>query len=170
MPDSCTIWSLRDLYEVVDPPAVQTEIAACRKAALALAVDLQGKIATVSGAELAHIITAYETILEQLGKVQSHAQLLFAANTNDPAIAKHHQSMREAGSEIGAALLFVELELARLDQDHVDGLLDDAGLSRFSPWLRRVRAMAPYPLSYGIENIVCQRPPTGSGALVRSFV
>jgi oligoendopeptidase F len=141
MPDSCPIWSLRDLYDGVDSPAVQTDIAACRKAALALAADWQGKIATISGAELAAVITAYEAILEQLGKVQSHAQLLFAANTNDPAVAKHHQSVREAGSEIGAALLFVELELARLDQDHVDGLLDDAGLARFSPWLRRVRAL-----------------------------
>ena len=154
MPDSCPIWSLRDLYDGVDSPALQTDIAACRKDALALAADWQGKIATISGAELADVITAYEAILEQLGKVQSHAQLLFAANTNDPAIAKHHQSVREAGSEIGAALLFVELELARLDQDHVDGLLDDAGLARFSPWLRRVRAMAPYQLSDEIEKMI----------------
>src|SRR6056300_2099148 len=112
MPDSCPIWSLRDLYDGVDSPALQTDIAACRKDALALAADWQGKIATMSGAELATVITAYETILEQLGKVQSHAQLLFAANTNDPAIAKHHQSIREVAAQIGASLLFVELELA----------------------------------------------------------
>ena len=169
MPDSCPIWSLRDLYDGVDSPALQTDIAACRKDALALAADWQGKIATMSGAELATVITAYETILEQLGKVQSHAQLLFAANTNDPAIAKHHQSVREAGSEIGAALLFVELELARLDQDHIDGLLDDAGLARFAPWLRRVRAMAPYQLSDEIEKMIAERAPTGAGAWVRLF-
>ena len=50
------------------------------------------------------MINSYEMILERLGKVQSHAQLLFAANTNDPTIAKHHQSVREVGAEIGAAL------------------------------------------------------------------
>ena len=59
MPDSCPIWSLRDLYDGVDSPALQTDIAACRKAALALAADCQGKIATISGAELADVITAY---------------------------------------------------------------------------------------------------------------
>ena len=74
MPDACPIWSLRDLYEGIDSPAVQTDIATCRKAALALAADWQGKIATISGAELADDITDYEAILEQLGKVQSHAQ------------------------------------------------------------------------------------------------
>jgi hypothetical protein len=36
MPDACPIWSLRDLYEGVDSSALQTDIAACRKAALAL--------------------------------------------------------------------------------------------------------------------------------------
>jgi oligoendopeptidase F len=65
--------------------------------------------------------------------------------------------------------LFVELELARLDQDHVDGLLDDAGLARFSPWLRRVRAMAPYQLSDEIEKMIAERAPTGAGAWVRLF-
>ncbi len=104
-----------------------------------------------------------------LGKVQSHAQLLFAANTNDPAIAKHHQSIREVGAEIGASLLFVELELARLDEGHVQKLLGDAGLARFSPWLRRVRAMAPYQLSDEIEKMIAERAPTGAGAWVRLF-
>ena len=63
MPDACPIWSLRDLYEGVDSPAVQTDIAACRKAALALAADWQSKIATISGAELADVITAYEAVM-----------------------------------------------------------------------------------------------------------
>ena len=169
MPDSCPIWSLSDLYDGVDTPALQTDIAACRKAATALAKDWQGKLAALSGGQLADVIIAYEAILEQLGKVQSHAQLLFAANTNDPAIAKHHQSIREVGAEIGAALLFVELELARLDESHVKDLLQDSALARFAPWLRRVRAMAPYQLSDDIEKMIAERAPTGSGAWVRLF-
>src|SRR5210317_2614091 len=111
MPDSCPIWSLRDLYDGVDSPALQTDIAACRKDALALAADWQGKIATMSGAELATVITAYETILEQLGKVQSHAQLLFAANTNDPAIAKHHQSVRKLDPKLARRSYLSSLSL-----------------------------------------------------------
>ena len=108
-------------------------------------------------------------ILERLGKVQSHAQLLFAANTNDAAIAKHHQSVREVGAEIGAALLFVELELAKIDEGRMAGLLRARGLQHFAPWLRRVRAMAPFQLSDEIEKMIAERSPTGSGAWVRLF-
>ena len=169
MPDSCPIWSLSDLYDGIKAPALQTDIAACRAAASTLAKDWQGKLGTISAAQLAEVIIAYEAVLERLGKVQSHAQLLFAANTNDSAIAKHHQSIREVGAEIGASLLFVELELARLDEGHVQKLLGDEGLGRFMPWLRRVRAMAPYQLSDEAEKMIAERAPTGAGAWVRLF-
>jgi len=169
MPDSCPIWSLSDLYDGVEAPALQTDIAACREAASTLAKDWQGKIGTISAAQLADVIIAYEAVLERLGKVQSHAQLLFAANMNDPAIAKHHQSIREVGAQIGASLLFVELELARLDDGYIQTLLGDAALGRFAPWLRRVRAMAPYQLSDEAEKMIAERAPTGAGAWVRLF-
>ena len=107
--------------------------------------------------------------MERLGKVQSHAQLLFAANTNDPEIAKHHQSIREVSAEVDACLLFVELELARMDEQCLIDLMKDSALSRFAPWFRRLRALAPYQLSDKIEKMIAERAPTGSGAWVRLF-
>ncbi len=41
---------------------------------------------------------------------------MFAADMTDPAIAKHSQTMREKASDIEAKLLFIELELAALDE------------------------------------------------------
>ena len=169
MPDSCPIWSLTDLYDDIASPVLQTDMANCHKAALSFADEWRGRLDAVDGATLAGIIAAYETILESLGKIQSHAQLLFAANTADPAIAKHHQSVRELGAEIGAALLFVELELARLDDAALAAALENSALARFQPWLRRVRALAPYQLADDIEKMIAERAPTGSSAWVRLF-
>ena len=169
MPDSCPVWSLDDLYEGVNSSALQTDITECRTAAKELETDWRGRLGELAANQLIEVIKEYESILERLGKVQSHAQLLFAANTNDPAIAKHHQSVREFGAEIGAALLFVELELAKIDEGHLTSLLRSGELAHFAPWLRRVRAMAPFQLSDEIEKIIAERAPTGSGAWVRLF-
>ena len=169
MPDSCPVWSLDDLYAGINSPALKADMVGCQKAAKRLETKWRGRLGELTANQLIGVIKSYETILEHLGKVQSHAQLLFAANTNDAAIAKHHQSVREVGAEIGAALLFVELELAKIDEGQMAVLLKASGLRHFAPWLRRVRAMAPFQLSDEIEKMIAERSPTGSGAWVRLF-
>ena len=169
MPDSSPIWDLKDLYAGMDDSALSADLASARKDAAKLAVGWQGKLATASGAELALVIAEYERIFESLGKVQSYAQLLFAANTIDAAIAKHHQSVREAGAEVNATLLFVELEIAVMDDAHVADLMKTPECVRWQPWLRRVRAMAPHQLSADMERMLAERAPAGRGAWVRLF-
>ena len=169
MPDSCPIWDLNDLYSGLTDVKLASDVASCRKAAAALQDRWQGRLANVSADDLATVIGEYEYLLEQLGRVQSHAQLLFAANTAEPEIARHHQSMREIAAEIHAKILFVELELARLDEAHMKNLLHTPALAHFGPWLRRVRAMAPYQLAPEIEQMIAERAPTGSAAWVRLF-
>ncbi|MDC0062385.1 M3 family oligoendopeptidase [Candidatus Puniceispirillum sp.] len=169
MPDSCPVWSLDDLYAGVNSPALKTDMAECHRAAKQLEAEWRGRLGELTANQLIGVIKSYETILERLGKVQSHAQLLFAANTNDAAIAKHHQSVREVGAEIGAALLFVELELAKIGEGRMAVLLKASGLKHYAPWLRRVRAMASFQLSDEIEKMIAERSPTGSGAWVRLF-
>ena len=129
----------------------------------------QGKIGNVRPQVLATLIADYEQVLEALGKSQSHAQLLFAASTTDAQIARHHQSIREASADIGARLLFVELEIAALPSDHVDRLLETAEFAVWQPWLRRVRAFAPHQLSPDMERMLAERAPSGRGAWVRLF-
>ena len=169
MPDSCPVWSLDDLYLGINAPALKADMAECQRSAKLLETEWRGRLGELTANQLIDVIKSYETILERLGKVQSHAQLLFAANTNDAAIAKHHQSVREVGAEIGAALLFVELELAKIEEGRMGVLLKASGLRHFAPWLRRVRAMAPFQLSDEIEKMIAERSPTGSGAWVRLF-
>jgi len=129
----------------------------------------QGKIGDATPQDLATLIADYEQVLEALGKAQSHAQLLFAASTTDAQIARHHQSIREASADIGARLLFVELEIAALPSDHVDRLLETPEFAAWQPWLRRVRAFAPHQLSPDMERMLAERAPSGRGAWVRLF-
>ncbi|MEK9853275.1 MAG: M3 family metallopeptidase, partial [Rhodobiaceae bacterium] len=169
MPDSSPIWDLTDLYSNIEDMAITADIEASRAAATSLAADWRGRLGEADGPQLASLIAEYERILETLGKAASHAQLQFAANTTDAGIARHHQSIREAGAEIGAELLFVELELATLPQARIDALCETAAVAAWMPWLRRVRAMAPYQLAPDMERMLAERAPTGRGAWVRLF-
>ena len=169
MPDSCPTWDLTDLYDGIADGAIAADIAACWQEAEQLEAAWQGRLADADGAALAGLIADYERILEMLGKAQSHAQLLFAASTTDSQIARHHQSIREASADIGARLLFIELELAALDDAHVTQLLDTPALAVWQPWLRRVRAWAPHQLAPDMERMLAERAPSGRGAWVRLF-
>jgi oligoendopeptidase F len=169
MPDSCPIWDLNDLYSGLGDIKLVSDIAKCRKSAMSLNQEWQSRLGDISGNDLAKVIRLYETLLQRLGKVQSHAQLMFAANTSDPAVAKHHQSIREFGSEIHSQILFVEHELAHIEGKRMEMLLETPALSNFLPWLRRVRAMAPFQLAPEIEQMIAERAPTGSAAWVRLF-
>ena len=169
MPDSSPIWDLTDLYSNIADTAIAADIAASRDAAKGLADVWRGKLSEADGPQLAALIAEYERILEVLGKAASHAQLEFAANTTDADVARHHQSIREAGAEIGAELLFMELELANLPQERIDELVKTPELAHWMPWLRRVRAMAPYQLAPDMERMLAERAPTGRGAWVRLF-
>ena len=169
MPDSCPTWDLGDLYASVDDPKLQGDLKGAAGDADRLSSEWQGKLANASAEQLAAVIVEYERVFEVLGKVQSHAQLLFAANTNDANIARHHQSVREVAATINAKLLFVELEIAVLDETHLAALLATPELAHWQPWLRRVRAMAPYQLSADMERMLAERAPAGRGAWVRLF-
>jgi len=169
MPDSCPTWDLGDLYASVDDPRLQSDLKDAASDADRLSAEWQGKLANASAEQLAAVIVEYERIFEVLGKVQSHAQLLFAANTNDANVARHHQSIREVAATINAKLLFVELEIAVLDEAHLASRLTTPELAHWQPWLRRVRAMAPYQLSADMERMLAERAPAGRGAWVRLF-
>ena len=169
MPDSCPTWDLTDLYEGIGDDAIAADLARCRREVERMERGWQGKIGDATPQDLATLIADYEQVLEALGKAQSHAQLLFAASTTDAQIARHHQSIREASADIGARLLFVELEIAALPSDHVDRLLETPDFAAWQPWLRRVRAFAPHQLSPDMERMLAERAPSGRGAWVRLF-
>ncbi|MBL6622504.1 MAG: M3 family oligoendopeptidase [Alphaproteobacteria bacterium] len=169
MPDSLPIWNLADLYQGSDDPLIGEALAGLAAQAEQLAQAWQGKLASASGAELAGLIADYETVSQQLGRILSHADLMFAADMTDPAIAKHSQTMREKASDIEAKLLFVELELAALDEAAYQAALADPAFFHYQPWLRQLRASAPHILEARLEQMLVERGPAGRTAWVRLF-
>ena len=162
-------WNLADLYAGPDSPAVTAEADTAEAEARAFAARYTGRVAALSGAELAEAIATYEGIEERLGKLGSYAQLLFAADSTDAAIGRFYQGISERCTAIGVHLLFFTLELNRIEDAPMAALLADPALTKWQPWLRDLRVFRPHQLSDEVEKLLHEKDVTGRAAWSRLF-
>lgn len=168
--DSAPRWDLTDLFAGSDDPRIELTLSAATSAAEALETGAKGKLASLPGDELAAAIAEYERIEESLGRVTSYASLLFAGQRDDVQIGQFFQGIQERVNGIGTKLLFLTLELNRLDDADLEAKLTaSAALAAWRPWLRNVRAYRPHQLDDEIERVLHEKYVTGRSAWVRLF-
>ncbi|MDQ2801848.1 MAG: M3 family oligoendopeptidase [Pseudomonadota bacterium] len=162
-------WNLSDLYPEPDSPAVERDLGAAERAAQNLASAQAGKLAGLSGGELASAIAEYERIEEMLGRLTSYAQLLFAGDSTDAAIGRFYQTIHERVTTISSHVLFFTLELNRMEETVLEAKLADPALARFRPWLRDLRTFRPHQLADELEKLLHEKEVTGRSAWSRLF-
>lgn len=169
--DSPTLprWDLSDLYAGLDDPAIERDLAWCDAQAKAFAERWKGKLADASASDLASAIAQYEEIDQRMGRLGAFAQLGFAARTTDPATGRFSQGMTERLTAISSHMLFFTLELNRLEDAHLERLLEDAELARWSPFLRDLRVWRPYQLTDEVEQVLSEKSVTGRASWNRLF-
>jgi oligoendopeptidase F len=169
MPDTLPSWSLDDLYNGFSSVQIKADQEDVRQTAEKLVADWKSKLHEVDADTLAGIIGDYECITEKLGRMTSFADLAFAADMSDSEIGRQAQMIRELESEISAMLVFVELELASLDDSHIEPLMKVPSMAYWQPWIRIIRAFRPHQLSDELETMLIERQPSGGAAWVRLF-
>jgi oligoendopeptidase F len=163
-------WDLRDLYPAPDAPEVEADLERAAAAARALADEFKGRVGELDGDALAEMIARYEQLEEWLGRAMSYAQLLHAANTEDPEIGRFFQTVQERVNEIGTNVLFVTLELNRIEEEALGAkLAASARLAHYRPWIRDVRSFRPHQLDDEIERVLHEKTVTGRRAWTRLF-
>jgi oligoendopeptidase F len=163
-------WDLSDLYHAPDAPEVDADLRQAAADASALEAEFKGRLGELDGPALALLIERYERLEEQLGRVASYAQLLHAARTEDPEIGRFFQTVQERVNETATRLLFVTLELNRLEDEALAAKVEQsAELAHYRPWLRDVRSFRPHQLDDEIERVLHEKSITGRSAWVRLF-
>ena len=99
----------------------------------------------------------------------SYSQLVYAADMGDSNISRFFQTMQERCTDISADLLFVTLELNRIEDGELGDLLESPALSKYQPWIRDRRAFRPYQLSDDVEALLHEKHVSGRGAWIRLF-
>ena len=162
-------WDLDDLYKGVESPALARDLEDARARAEALAERHRGRVGALDGAALAELIAEYEKLTDALGRITSYASLLHAGDMNDPRAGKFLQDMRERTTDIANTLLFVTLELNRIDDAALAERLESPALARWRPWIRDVRAFRPHRLADDMERLLSEQRAAGRDAWTRLF-
>ena len=162
-------WDLSDLYAGRDDPAIDSDMKAGGKAALAFEKEFKGKLGKLSGKAFGAAIQRYEAMQEELGKAGSYAQLLYAGDMTDAKVGRFYQAIQERITDITSHLLFFTLETNKLDDAVYDKLVTAAAVKRYKPWLDDVRAFRAHQLSDEAETMLHELSVVGDAAWSRLF-
>ncbi len=167
-------WDLSHLYPTMDGPEFRADLAraesACRDFAKAHRGTLADVVARPDGGEaLFAILQAYEGIEDLLGRLMSFAGLVYSGETTDPKRAKFYGDTQERLTAASSDLLFFTLELNRIDDARLDGLMANPPLSHYRPWLEDIRRDKPHQLDDKLEQLFHEKSVTGRGAWNRLF-
>jgi oligoendopeptidase F len=148
-------WDLSDLYAGEDAPELKRDLDWLEQACASFAADYEGKLADLDAAGLLDCVLRNERINMIAGRIMSFAGLRYYQLTTDAGRAKFMSDMQEQITNFTTPLVFFTLELNRLEDDHLDGMLaQNADLARYKPVFDRIRAMKPYQLSDELEKFL----------------
>ena len=162
-------WDLTDLYPAPDSDALRRDLDQAAAAAEALHEEFAGRVADLDGEDLGSLIARYEAIQETLDRLTSYAYLVYCTAMDDAETAQFFQTMREETTTTGSRLLFLTLELNRIEDDALTDKLQAPALARYAPWVRDVRAFRPFQLSDEVERLLHEKQVAGRAAWMRLF-
>ena len=162
-------WDLSDLYLGTESAELAGDLDRAEADSKAFHTTYAGKIGGLDSAALGAAIVDYERIQETLGRVMSYAYLVYAGNMTDPTVAKFFQTMQERVNGITSHLLFLTLELNRIDDDALAEKLKEPALAHYEPWIRDTRVFRPYQLSDELEKLLHEKAISGRNAWNRLF-
>ncbi|MGH1504026.1 MAG: M3 family oligoendopeptidase [Acidimicrobiales bacterium] len=129
----------------------------------------RGRVGELTATEMAELLTAMEEISDLLSRAGHYVMLRFSENTADPERGAAMMQFEEASTAISTKLIFVDLEWAAADDDHVAAIIDDPALARARHHLIKLRANRPHLLTEPEELILTEKSVTGASAWMRLF-
>jgi oligoendopeptidase F len=162
-------WNLSDLYENGDDPRIETDVEEAEQAAASFRERYYGRVVQLSAEELVEAIDERERIESVFTRAIYYAHLWFSTDMADAPRGALLARLTEKGAALDTQLLFFGLELAALEDEHVEALLSGGTLTRWEHWLESVRKFRPYLLTEPEEKIVTEKSVTGASAWDRLF-
>jgi oligoendopeptidase F len=162
-------WDLSDLYEAIDDPRIDADVAQAEADAASFRERYHGKIAELGAAEPAAAVAEHERIESVVVRALTFAHLTFATNMADPARGALVARLGEKAAALETQLLFFGLEWAAAPDDAAEVVLADPALDAWRHHLRSLRKFRPYLLSEPEERIVTEKTVSGVTAWARLY-
>ena len=148
-------WDLSDLYTSEEAPELARDLDWLEGECASFATDYEGKLHSLDAEGLLRCVHRNEQISAIAGRIMSFAGLRYYQMTIDAERAKFMSDAQEKITRFTTPLVFFTLELNRLDEAHLQGLLAaNTDLARYAPVFERIRAMKPHQLSDEMEKFL----------------
>ncbi len=158
-----------DLEPLLDGAATPDELI---EQARTLAIELakaRGTVGTLDAGGLADLMQMLARLNELISRAGHYGMLKFTENTADPESGAMMQRLEEESTSIASQLVFIDLEFAAADDDHVDKVLADDRLDFCRHHLRNTRRNRPHLLTEAEETVLIETSVSGASAWVRLF-
>ena len=164
-------WDLSEYYSGIDDPQIEADFKAAEENARAFAAKYKGRIAELSGDELAAALEEEDAATRPtLEKIQYYSALLKSIEQNDPEVAKFSQKVNERGTAIAGDVQFFGLELKNMDADELRAKVKESKhLQQYEKVIDGVLRYQPYKLNDSIEEFLLRQSPAGAGQFVRLY-
>lgn len=163
-------WDLSDLFSHINDPKIEQNLKRSLKRAEAFAKANKGKIkASIKPEALLKMIREYESIVEESGKPEIYAMLVFSADSQNPKHGAFYQKTKQEGLKIYQAMLFFELELSQLPEASLNRLTHHKTLLPYRHYLKRIADYRPHRLDEAREQLMNDLELTGGSAFARMF-
>lgn len=165
--DTLPHWDLTEYYSGLDDPQIKADIAEVKASHLAFAEKYKGRVAELSGDELADAMEESARIGTPFEKLEYYGELQSVLEQNNKEYSAFNQSLSEIGAEIGEATQFFSLELKRIEDDAMEETLAGSPrLQRYAPVLEAIRRYRPHTLSDEVEGVLTKISPVDPSGLM----
>jgi len=162
-------WDLSEIYKDIDDPNIESDIIKIKKLSQDFSTRWKGKIKDLNASDFLVCIEKYQNINEKIYTIGTHSNLIFATNMEDPEISRYNSSISDKLTEISSLLVFVTLELSKIDDKTVDEWTKNNNTIKWLPYLDILRKRNPYLLDPLVEEMLIEKSATGRSAWVRLF-
>ena len=171
MPNTLPSWDLSALYDSIADPRIEEALLTQKQRAQDFASRYAGRIASpaLTPQTLFDAITEYENIQQEMSKPAVFAGLLFAADTSNAQNAAFRQKMMERHTDISVTLLFFDLEVMAVCEEHMASILADPAMAHYAHHVKALRLSREHVLPEPEERILEEKANTAERAWVRFF-
>lgn len=163
-------WDLTEYYEGIDDPRIRADLDEARKMAEDFAARYKGRVAGLSGDEIADALEADTAIYVKGGRPAYYGSLLKSLDGTDSAIGRFVQGIAEAGNARAGTTMFFELELRGMSEDELNAkLAESPRLQQYARVINGAIDDKKHALSDAEEELLQKMRPVGAQQFVRLY-
>lgn len=162
-------WDLSDLYNGIDDPQIERDMAQTNARADSFAATYRGRVLSLGAEALYQAIAEYEALVEAANRLGVFAHLIWTTDAANPRYGALLQRLTEWEAQLQQTLVFFELEWTNAPDDFARAMLAHPALAHYRHWLEVTRRYQPHRLTEPEEKILAEKSVTGRSAWTRFF-